>query len=41
MGLTQVMLVDENGTVYITPEMRKRIEFQQEVPKVVVSEVGE
>lgn len=41
MGLTQVMLVDEKGTVYITPEMRKRIEFQQEVPKVVVSEVGE
>jgi thiamine biosynthesis lipoprotein len=38
MGLTQVMLVDENDVVYITPEMRERIEFQQEVPKIVVSE---
>jgi FAD:protein FMN transferase len=41
MGLTQVMLVDEKGAVYITPEMRDRIEFQQAVPKIVVSEPGE
>lgn len=41
MGLTQVMLVDEKGVVYITPELRDRIEFQQEAPKIVVSEVGE
>jgi thiamine biosynthesis lipoprotein len=41
MGLTQVMLVDENGVVYITPEMQARIEFQQTPPKVVVAEPGE
>ena len=38
MGLTQVMLVDEKGVVYLTPELRARIEFQQTVPDIIVSE---
>jgi FAD:protein FMN transferase len=37
MGLTEVMLVDEKGRVYLTPEMQKRIKFQQDVEQVVVS----
>ncbi|MCU7873081.1 MAG: FAD:protein FMN transferase [Candidatus Thiodiazotropha sp. (ex Lucinoma borealis)] len=41
MGLTQVMLVDEKGVVYLTPEMRDRIELQQTVPDIRVSEPGE
>ncbi|MET0052673.1 MAG: FAD:protein FMN transferase [Candidatus Thiodiazotropha sp.] len=41
MGLTEVMLVDEKGRVYLTPEMQKRIKFQQDVEQVVVSLQGE
>lgn len=38
MGLTQVMLVDEKGGVYLTPAMRQRITLQQELAEVVVVE---
>jgi thiamine biosynthesis lipoprotein len=38
MALTQVMLVDETGRVHITPQMRERIEFQQPVDEVSVSD---
>jgi thiamine biosynthesis lipoprotein len=37
MGLSQVMLVDETGTVYLTPAMERRITLEQKVTKVVVS----
>lgn len=37
MELSQVMLVDETGVVYLTPEMQSRIKFQQKIDKVVVS----
>lgn len=37
MGLTQVMLVDETGTVYLTPAMQRRITLEQKVTRVVVS----
>ncbi|MCU7879169.1 MAG: FAD:protein FMN transferase [Candidatus Thiodiazotropha sp. (ex Lucinoma aequizonata)] len=40
MDLTQVMLVDEKGVVYLTPEMRDRIELQQMVSDIRVSEPG-
>ncbi|MEW8280965.1 MAG: FAD:protein FMN transferase [Candidatus Thiodiazotropha taylori] len=36
MGLTQVMLVDDQGKVYLTPPMQSRISFQQKVDEVVV-----
>lgn len=38
MGLTEVMLVDEQGVVYLTPAMQRRISLEQEVAKVVVAE---
>jgi len=41
MGLKQVMLVDEKGVIYLTPELRARIEFQPAVSDIVVSEPGE
>ncbi|MCG8488690.1 MAG: FAD:protein FMN transferase [Chromatiales bacterium] len=37
MGLTQVMLVDDQGKVYLTPQMQSRINFQQQVDEVVVT----
>jgi thiamine biosynthesis lipoprotein len=37
MGLSEVMLVDDKGTVYLTQEMNSRIRFQQKVDKLVVS----
>ena len=37
MGLSEVMLVDEKGAVYLTPEMQSRIEFQQSIDKVIIS----
>ncbi len=37
MGVTQVMLVDDQGTVYLTPEMRRRIVFVKKPERVVVS----
>lgn len=38
LGLKSVMLVDTEGTVYMDPSMAKRVEFEGEMPKVVVSE---
>ena len=35
MGLSEVMLVDDKGVVYLTPAMRKRINFEQEIAEVV------
>lgn len=40
MGLTQVLVVDENGKVYLTPKMEQRVEFSGDVEKVLV-ETGE
>lgn len=38
MGISQVMLIDENMTVYMTPEMAARIQFTVEPkPKIVVT----
>ncbi|MCU7814923.1 MAG: FAD:protein FMN transferase [Candidatus Thiodiazotropha sp. (ex Lucinoma kastoroae)] len=37
LGVSEVMLVDENGDVYLTPKMQSRIKFQQKIDKVVVS----
>jgi thiamine biosynthesis lipoprotein len=37
MGVENVMLVDEKGAVYLTPDMRDRVEFQQPVDRVIVS----
>jgi thiamine biosynthesis lipoprotein len=40
MGLNQVLVVDESGTVYLTPEMDQRVEFSGEVVKVVITSPG-
>ncbi len=37
MGIAEVMLVDGNGDVHLSPRMRDRIEFQQSVNRVIVS----
>lgn len=39
MGLSEVMLVDDGGAVYLTPEMNARIKLQQKVDQIVVSGV--
>ena len=36
LGLTQVLVVDESGKVYLTPEMEQRVEFSGEVEKELV-----
>ena len=36
LNLNQVAVVDENGTVYLTPEMEKRIDFTGEVEHVII-----
>ena len=36
LGLTRVLVVDESGKVYLTPEMEQRVEFSGEVEKVIV-----
>jgi FAD:protein FMN transferase len=36
MGVTQAILVDDRGTVYITPEIQKRVRFEQAPARVVV-----
>ncbi len=36
MGITEVMLVDEAGTVYLSPAMAKRIEFEGDEPERVI-----
>ena len=38
MKLKEVMLVDDQGVVYLTPAMRKRVNFEQEIAEVVVAE---
>jgi thiamine biosynthesis lipoprotein len=39
MGVKYVMLVDQAGTVYFTPAMAKRVQFQPEqLPKIVISQ---
>ena len=40
MGLTSVLLVDARGTVYMTPEMRRRVHLEQEPARVVVQPPG-
>ncbi len=37
LGLTQVLVVDEAGTVYLTPEMERRVRFAGEVNRVIVT----
>jgi len=36
LNLEQVAVVDEGGTVYLTPEMEQRIQFSGEVERVIV-----
>jgi len=36
LGLNQVLVVDESGKVYLTPEMEQRVEFSEDVEKVLV-----
>ena len=36
LGLNQVAVVDESGTVYLTPEMEKRIQFSGDADRVIV-----
>jgi thiamine biosynthesis lipoprotein len=38
MELKYVMLVDTAGTVFMTPAMAERVQFQQDKPKIVISE---
>ncbi len=40
MGLDQVLVVDESGKVYLTPEMDERVEFSGDVEKVLVDNSG-
>ncbi|CAK0754098.1 FAD:protein FMN transferase [Gammaproteobacteria bacterium] len=40
MGLTSVLLVDDKGTVYMTPEMQRRVHFEREPARVVVKDTG-
>jgi thiamine biosynthesis lipoprotein len=37
LGLDKVMLIDESGAVYVTPEMKDRVEFMDGVEPVVVN----
>jgi len=41
LGLDKVLLVDESGTVYLTPEMNGRVEFVEGVERVIVDLAGE
>ena len=36
LNLQQIAIVDENGTVYLTPEMDKRMQFTGDVERVIV-----
>jgi thiamine biosynthesis lipoprotein len=36
LGLDQVLVVDESGMVYLTPEMEQRIQFSGDVERVIV-----
>jgi thiamine biosynthesis lipoprotein len=37
MGVDQVMLVDEQGGVHLSPAMRQRVEFQQPIERIIVA----
>ncbi len=41
LGLDKVLLVDESGTVYLTPELNRRVEFVEGVERVIVDITGE
>lgn len=41
MGLDKVMLVEESGTVYLTPELSGRVEFVEGVKRVIVDIIPE
>ncbi|MES9904837.1 MAG: FAD:protein FMN transferase [Sedimenticola sp.] len=36
MGLKQVMLVDEKGRIYLTPEMEQRVMFQEKPDEIII-----
>ena len=36
LGLNQVAVVDEIGTVYLTPEMEQRIQFSGDEKRVII-----
>jgi len=36
LNLDQVLVVDESGMVYLTPEMEQRIQFSGDVERVIV-----
>jgi thiamine biosynthesis lipoprotein len=38
MGVTQAILVDDQGTVYMTPRMQARVRFDQHPARVVIAE---
>ncbi len=38
LSVTEVMLVDETGRVFLTPAMQARIHFESRVPEVIVSD---
>lgn len=40
LGLSLVMVVDGAGTIHLTPEMEKRLHFEQDAPRIVVEEIG-
>jgi thiamine biosynthesis lipoprotein len=37
MGIDQAILIDDQGTVYMTPKMEKRVAFEQRPKKLVIS----
>jgi FAD:protein FMN transferase len=39
LGLSQVLMIDDAGRVYLTPEMANRIQFDEGVDRVVVDRV--
>jgi len=36
LDLNQVLVVDESGMVYLTPEMERRMQFSGDVERVIV-----
>jgi thiamine biosynthesis lipoprotein len=38
MGVTQAILVDDRGTVYMTPQMQQRVRFEQAPARVVIGD---
>jgi len=38
MGVTQAILVDDQGTVYMTPQMQQRVRFEQAPARVVIGD---